>query len=398
MKKLKNYFNDPTLTRLSFYILLNAAVVTAVYYTVKNFQTVLLATGSFINSAISVLTPIIIGLLLAYFINPIVKIFNRHLNPENKLIKTTKRSRSISILLTYLTIVIALILIIYGIIVLLTGNLVVGNIYKLAQESYHLFVNYEADVTSWLSRLNNLPFSDSIDSVLDSLGSWFGSNFKPSAIATNLITTAGTIVNFVIGLIISIYLLIEKEYFKKMWDTLLALLFSDNVSNGINGILNDINGVISRFLRGMLLDALIVAILSSVSLKISGLEFAVFIGIFAGVANIIPYFGPILGMIPAFFIGWITDNVWQGLIAVIILLAIQQIDGNFIYPKIVGSQTGLRPVIVLITVSVMGGVFGIIGMILAVPTAGILQLFFHKWAKRRALKLNIELDKEIVKP
>ena len=145
--------------------------------------------------------------------------------------------------------------------------------------------------------------------------------------------------------------------------------------------------MLSRFIRGALLDSLFVAILSSIGLSIMGLEAAVFIGVFAGLANVIPYFGPVLGMIPAFLMGLCTGGFWHGVLAVVILLVVQQIDSNFIYPKVVGSSTGLKPLVVLLAVSVFGYFGGIVGMLLAVPLAGIIQIFVLKWVRRREAKL-----------
>jgi len=125
---------------------------------------------------------------------------------------------------------------------------------------------------------------------------------------------------------------------------------------------------------------------------VTGLEFAVFVGIFAGICNIIPYFGPIIGMVPAFIIGVLTDGIWQGLIAIIVLFVIQQIDGSLIYPRVVGSSTGLHPLFVLLAVSIGGFYFGLVGMILAVPIAGIIQIFVRRWAAAK------EESKKLVHP
>ena len=93
-------------------------------------------------------------------------------------------------------------------------------------------------------------------------------------------------------------------------------------------------------------------------------------------------------MIPAFIIGWLTGSLTQGIIAVVVLIIVQQIDSNIIYPKVVGSSTGLHPLMVLLAVSVFGYYGGIIGMILAVPIAGILQVFILKWAYRKERRLT----------
>ena len=119
-----------------------------------------------------------------------------------------------------------------------------------------------------------------------------------------------------------------------------------------------------------------------------GLQASVFIGVFAGIANVIPYFGPVLGMIPAFLMGFCTEGFWSGVLAVAILLAVQQIDCNLIYPKIVGTSTGLHPLMVLLAVSVFGYFGGILGMLLAVPIAGIIQVFVVKWAEGKEQKVG----------
>ncbi len=138
------------------------------------------------------------------------------------------------------------------------------------------------------------------------------------------------------------------------------------------------------------MDALIVAILTSIGFTIIGLKFAVFLGIFAGIANVIPYFGPVIGTIPAFLIGLLTSGVKEGLLAIVVLLVVQQIDANLIYPRVVGGSTGLHPLFVLLAVTIGGAYGGLVGMIIAVPIAGIVQLYVQKWVRKRERKLDVE--------
>ena len=95
-------------------------------------------------------------------------------------------------------------------------------------------------------------------------------------------------------------------------------------------------------------------------------------------------------MIPAFAVGFFTDGIWKGIAAVIAIFIVQQIDANLLYPKIVGSSTGLRAMFVLLAVIVFGYYFGILGMILAVPIASMIQLFIVRWARKRELRINKE--------
>lgn len=130
-----------------------------------------------------------------------------------------------------------------------------------------------------------------------------------------------------------------------------------------------------RFLRGQLLDALIVAIITSVILTIIRLDFAVLLGCFAGLTNVIPYFGPVFGAIPAVIVALFTGGLAKAVITLVAFIIIQQIDANLIYPKVVGSSTGLHPVFVLLAVTFGGYFWGIIGMVLAVPVVACIKQF-----------------------
>lgn len=182
----------------------------------------------------------------------------------------------------------------------------------------------------------------------------------------------------VLGLVVSVYLLKDKDFFLRLWRKALHLMLPMKANAVVTETLSDINGVVSQFVRGQLLDALIIAVLSSVGLSLIGLDFAVFIGCFCGLCNIIPYFGPIISTVPAALVGLLTGGVTQGLLAILVLIVIQQIDANVIYPRVVGGSIGLHPLFVLISVTVGGYYGGILGMILAVPTAAIIKVFIMK--------------------
>ncbi|MEE3362896.1 MAG: AI-2E family transporter, partial [Anaerovoracaceae bacterium] len=240
----------------------------------------------------------------------------------------------------------------------------------------------------------NMPsdvLSKHASDLVNKLFGWVANSFNTESIVSTLNSITSAVVNIIIGLIISVYLSYDKERFIGLWNALLGRVCSQKRKNEINGTLSEVDTVLSTFLRGVLLDALIIAILSSIGLSIMGLKFAVFIGIFAGICNVIPYFGPILGMIPAFIVGLLTVDVWHGLLAVLILFIIQQIDGNYIYPKVVGTNTGLHPLLVLLAVYIAGKFFGLAGMVLAVPVTAIIKLFVLKWYHRRDTKKNAEI-------
>lgn len=280
-----------------------------------------------------------------------------------------------------------IILFLYGAAALLLGKLTFNiSISDLYAQTMASIIAYQHTINEWVANLPSGMFSAQLDSIVQNIIKWITDNLSAET-AMGIISGVGvSIFNFVIGVMVSIYLSIDKHFFLRLWSKLMSLLLPEKGSFALERTLNEINGVTSKFLRGVLLDALIVGILSSIALMISGLQFAIFVGIFAGICNIIPYFGPIIGMVPAFIIGFFTEGLWQGLIAVGILFVIQQIDGSLIYPRVVGSSTGLHPLFVLLAVSIGGFYGGLVGMILAVPTAGIIQIFVLKWAAWKEIK------------
>ena len=398
MKKFKEVMKERSFVRGSLFIVFNAFLLYVLYFIVKNFDVIAIAAGKGISSVVSAFSPLFIGLVIAYLLNPLVTIIDKRMMrrmffriPDDP-VKAEKRrnlSRFLSVLLTFLIVIAAIAAIIYGFAVMILGQFVFSNFSEMAQGVVQTFLNYEVELRQWIAQ--NLPagfMSDKFMGIANSIISWISTNFSASNAISAVTGAVGSVVNVAIGAIVSIYLMKDKDFFLSLWRKLLHLLLPQRANAAVTETLSEVNGVLSQFVRGALLDAVIVAILSSIGLSVIGLDFAVFIGVFAGIANVIPYFGPLLGMIPAFIIGLFTEDFTQAAVAVIVLIIVQQIDSNIIYPKVVGSSTGLHPLTVLLAVSVFGYFGGIIWMILAVPIAGIIQAFIVKWAFRKERKLE----------
>lgn len=398
MNKFKEFMKERTFMKGSLFVVFNVFLLYVLYFIVKNFDVIFITAGTGVDKLLSAFSPLFIGLIIAYLLNPLATIIDKRVMqrvffriPEDP-IKAEKRrnlSRFIGVLITFLIVLAAFAAIIYGFAVMILGQFVFKDFSAMVTEVTKSFLNYEVEMRQWVAQ--NLPkglLSDKLLEAANTIINWISSNFSATT-ALNAVTGAvGSVVNAAIGAIISIYLMKDKDFFLGLWRKFLHLTLPQRANAAVTETLNEVNGVLSQFVRGALLDAVIVAIMSSIGLSLIGLKFAVFIGVFAGISNIIPYFGPLLGMIPAFIIGWFTDSFTQAVVAVVVLIIVQQIDSNIVYPKVVGSTTGLHPLTVLLAVSVFGYFGGIVGMILAVPIAGILQIFILKWAYRKEGKLQ----------
>lgn len=405
MKKFKNFINEPSFIRSSLFIVFNAFLLYVLYFIIKNFDHVVMGVSSAAGQLLSAFSPLFIGLVAAYLLDPLVTRIDKHLlqrafvksqSPENNTKRKESICRMVSILITFIIVLTAIVLIIYGFTVMILGQFVFTDIFATVDTLLNHALSYESEFRLWISQTFPEGYLGAkIMEVANIIISWISDNFSATSAVSAVSGAVGSVVNFVIGLIISIYLLKDKDLFVGIWNKFLSLITPDKTSRIINGTLHEIDEVLSLFIRGALLDALFVAILSSIGLSILGIDFAVFIGIFAGLCNVIPYFGPVLGMIPAFIMGWLTEDIIHGLLAILILLIVQQIDSNIIYPKVVGSSTGLHPLAVLLAVSVFGYFGGILGMLLAVPTAGVIQIFIKKWIRKRETSIAVKKQKSV---
>lgn len=401
MNKVKNMMKDNSFIKGSFFILFNAALLYVMYFIIKNIGSISEKIFFAIDTLIAAFWPLIIGLVLAYLLNPLSefiddKLVTRLIRMPDDPIKAEKRqnlSHFISVILTILIVIAAIIAIIYGFTVLLIGKVVFSDLSTLIHDFMTAALSYENTLRNWIA--TNVPndmLSERLSEAANMLIGWIRDNISFASVLGTFTNIGGSLLNVLIGVIVSIYLMKDKKFFLGLWRKFLHLTLPQKGNAIITETLSEVNDVLSKFIRGALLDALIIAILSSIGLTLMGLEAAVLIGVFAGICNVIPYFGPVLGMIPAFLMGLFTEGLWEGILAIIILFVIQQIDANFIYPRIVGSSTGLHPLMVLLAISVFGYFGGILGMLLAVPIAGIIQVFVVKWATEKEQKLSGKKD------
>lgn len=398
MGNIKDFFKDNTLKRYILFIVVTAFLLFALYFIFKNLDVISTSVYKGVSSFLSALAPLFIGMFIAYLLNPLVTLIYRRLffkafpslDDPVKDVKRQKRNRLFSVLVAYLVILAALIALIYGFVAMIGGQLVMDSLPKMMTRFSNTILTYEETIKAWVNEIPSGMLSDRAQEFVNKLLKWLSENLSSGSVVATVKSIGGSIVNIAIGLVVSIYLSYDKDIFLNIWNKLLLLIFPQRIAVTINNNLHDINGIVSQFVRGVLLDALIVAILTSIGFTIIGLKFAVFLGIFAGIANVIPYFGPVIGTIPAFLIGLLTSGVKEGLLAIVVLLVVQQIDANLIYPRVVGGSTGLHPLFVLLAVTIGGAYGGLVGMIIAVPIAGIVQLYVQKWVRKRERKLDVE--------
>ena len=284
-KQYKEFLKDRFLVKISFFIILTATMLYVAFFIVKDYEKVARVISGFFSSIIRALSPLWIGLVLAYMLNPLVNLIDkkilRNFLPKDKRkperISGPTKSRFISIFITYSIIFLAVISILYGFASLINGKLVFDSFSQLGKSLLNTISSYQEKLKILISQLPDGAFSEQLQGAAKWFLKWISSTFNAGTILSTVTGLGSVIFNFFIGIIISIYLIADKEFFLDLWNKILYLCFP-NKHVSIRETLSELNTITSRFVRGVFLDATIVGVLCVTALSIAKVEFALFLG------------------------------------------------------------------------------------------------------------------------
>ncbi len=315
---------------------------------------------------LTVLTPFIYALIFAYILNPIMKLFEKRL----------KLKRGLAVGLTYL-IVLGIIVVIglYGI------PSIIDSIVSITKE----IPNYVNTAQEWVnSALKNDKFYElmkdaGVLQTLTSLSTKAGTILVSllEGAAGSLVTITTDIIMLGFGFLISIYILLDKEKFIKQTKVLLMMLIGESRGNSILNLTRIYNYMIGTYIGIKALDSLIIGAMSLIGLFVLDVPYAILLAVVVGFTNMIPYFGPFVGMITCATVA-IFISPWKALAVFIFLLALQQFDAWYLEPKLVSGKVGVGPFWIILGVTIGGGFFGPIGMLLASPTMATIKIYYDK--------------------
>ena len=318
--------------------------------------------------------PFIIGFSIAYFLNPSVVYFEGIFNKYAKIIKKRPLiNRALSILITY---------------VFFIGFLIWFSIYVLPQFYQSLlrlfdqlakgYSEYQYEIERVAEALDlsmylDLAFIDSAD--FSDLSDLLTKTLP--VILSKAYSFTSNVFKFVMGIIISVYVLFDKERFVEGSKRILYIMTPKSQTERVRLFLNETNNIFKSFFIGKTLDSIIIGILCFIGLIILKNPYPIVISVIVGITNMIPYFGPFIGAVPGVVITMIYSPT-MALWLVIFIFALQQFDGLILGPKILGDSTGIEPFWVLLAIIVGGALFGVLGMLLGVPVFAV----FYSVSKR----------------
>lgn len=348
-----------------------------------------------IKGAMNVLSPFLWGAFIAFLINPLVKLFdNKIFGKIRPLKKHDKPRKMLSLLMSYL-------LVIFVVVIMF--------VYLLPQIGTSLteIVN---QVPVWIAEVNNglLRFEEEHpDFDYDIINDFFNSitpqlmefsknivtNVVPMIFTTSISVVKG-LLNVLIAFIVSVYMVSDKKLLARGFKRVLYSVASEKAGDMIMETLRECYHIFSQFVLGKTVDSFIIGWICFFLMTILRLPFTPIISLIVGITNMIPYFGPFIGAVPGVVLILMVDPI-KAIIFTVLIIVVQQFDGLYLGPRILGETVGLRPLWIIFAITVGGNIGGVVGMFLGVPVVAVSAYLMDKLLNKLVRKKNVDISGKI---
>ena len=348
-----------------------ALIVIIIYKGVENYHWIF----ENINLLVSILIPFFWGFAIAYILNPLM------VKLETKL----KMKRFFSMTICYL--------IFFGVIalfIIIVTPIIMKNLFDIIEklpdyiQGLQIWFNETLLRLSLVERLNLQEYIQSNIAEISTMLLEF-MNLTINGLLVRVIGITSGLLKFIVGIIVSIYILIEKEKFGVAMNKFILAMSGEKRYDKVMNFFSLCNQVFSNFIIGKSIDSFIIGLICFAGMKLLGAPYATLLSVIVGVTNMIPYFGPVIGAIPAILITLFISPI-KALWVAIFILVLQQVDGNIIGPKILGDKVGISPFYIILSILIGGGFFGMLGMLFAVPTFKIVSILLGRYLDARIEK------------
>ena len=367
-----------TLVSNMWYIVALVAIIAIIFLMIANWGVVLAVIGKFLT----ILMPFILGFFFACFINPLVKRVHSLLN-RMKPGKGAKIKKAFSVIISYVVVIGVITVLLIYIIPQIKES--IGELGNTIQDGYQYMITHQKELnekTPFIGLGGGIEYIKEFayKKIMSN-----GSEILPYVyhVSSSLLTTS---YNVLMGLVISIYIILDMKKLKRSARKVVYALSPKKKEQEVWQTMKQCSHIFNGFLIGKMIDSLIIGILCLIAMSILKLPYALLLSLIVCITNMIPYFGPIIGAIPGVMIYLFIDIRYAFIFALMILI-LQQFDGLYLGPKILGDQTGIKPLWVIFGITVGGAYFGVMGMFLGVPVVAVimylLQLFLDKKLKKK---------------
>lgn len=365
-----------------WYIIALVALVAIIFLMIANWGVILNVLGKFLK----ILMPFILGFFFACLINPLVKLIKKGLN-KVKTGQAMKLKRGISVLLSYIIVIgVITILIIY---IFPQVKASVADLGKSIQNGYQYMITHEKEINDKIPLFDLSGGIEYIKKFAYNKVINHSSDIIPYVyqISSSVLTTS---YNVLMGLVISIYIILDKRKLKRSARKIVYAISPRKKEEEVWETMKQCSHIFNGFLIGKMIDSLIIGIICLITMSILRLPYALLLSLIVCITNMIPYFGPFIGAIPGVLI-YLFIDFRLALIFAIMILILQQFDGLYLGPKILGDQTGIKPLWVIFGITVGGAYFGVMGMFLGVPAVAVIMYLVNLFLDKKLKKKEISL-------
>jgi len=336
--------------------------------------------------ASQVISPLLLGFAIAYLLSPICHFFERILSKNALLSKKQSLCQNISILMTFLLLILGVVFLGSLLLSTLTKSIQVLRFEDLFQGIEDFASTIEKFYSDLYVRLGNLPIGgedakEAVQLLLQKAVVFFQN--MGNSVFSSLGSLAGALSTLVFGIIFSLYFLADGQKILSYWARIFRLLFGERRLEKLRRFFIDADRVFAGYLRGQIIDGTIMAVLVSVSLSVLQVRYAVVIGVLTGFGNLIPYVGPFIAYGLTALVCLVYGDFTKLLPALIALFVIQTVDGNVINPRLLSQNIDVHPLVVIIALIIGGSLGGFLGIFLAAPVASLIKLELDKFMERK---------------
>lgn len=330
------------------------------------------------------LTPFVIGFVIAYLVNQPCKSISK-LFEKSKVGFLKKHSKGLGVLVVYSVLLIIITIVLRMILPALYNNIVdlFSNMPYYIQNALKFVENLQQQTDIRLINFQTLSVENAVNYFIKEVDINQFAKY-----AEGIISATSGIMDVFIAIIVSVYMSLDKERIAKNIKRVISILFPEKISKNLFEYISKINNIFSKYIYCKVIEAVIIMILSTIILNLFGVKYALILGIMTGFLNFIPYFGSIISTVLTIVITIFSTGIAQAFWAGISLLVLEQIDGNFIGPKIIGDVLDMRPIWVIFSVTLGGGLFGFFGMLLSTPVVMVIQMILRDIILMREKQIN----------
>lgn len=334
--------------------------------------------------------PIVTGIVIAYVFNPVAKLF------ESKVFKKVKKESTkwaISVAFTIIVIVLAVVLLFVALIPQLIDSVAtfLSNVGGYVDALQELLREFENDTPSHIFGVDLSAIANFGEKILGTIGTSFSGSV--SEVVNTSASIGKSVFDAILAFILAIYLLLDKKKLKSAFSYLMELIMKPESYSNTADFIRRCNDIMIRYISFDIIDGIIVGVVNFIFMLIAGMPYSVLVSFVVGITNLAPTFGPIIGGAIGGFI-LVLVNPWFGLAFIVFTIILQTFDGYILKPKLFGGSLGVSPLMILISIILGGRLFGVVGILLAIPVSAIIDFTWKDYAlkkleERHAKQYNI---------